>query len=100
MRPVAALKDQVQAVARKAAAAAVAAPALLAAHPALALVDDRLNGDGTGLTFGINSPVLGWVMAGVFGTVWALYFVAQRDETINTDLYGNDMDDEDAGASI
>lgn len=33
-------------------------------------------------------------MLGAFTTVWALYFVAQGDETINTDLYGKDMDDE------
>ena len=57
MRPVASLKAAAQKVAQK---AAVAAPALLAAaqaHPAFALVDDRLNGDGTGLTFGINEYV-------------------------------------------
>jgi photosystem II PsbW protein len=101
VRPVASLKAQVQRAARQAAAAAVAAPALLAAHPAFALVDDRLNGDGTGLKFGVNNPAIGWAMAGAFATVWALYYVAQKDETISTDLEGrNIIDDDDAGAQI
>lgn len=36
-------------------------------------VDDRLNGDGAGIPFGLNEPILGFVMIAVFGTVWALY---------------------------
>jgi photosystem II PsbW protein len=63
----------------KAAAAAVSLPALLAAQPALALVDDRLVGEGTGLIFGINDPSLFWVIAAVFTTVWAIYYVSSRD---------------------
>lgn len=63
----------------KAAAAAVSLPALLAAQPALALVDDRLVGEGTGLIFGINDPALFWVIAAVFTTVWAIYYVSSRD---------------------
>lgn len=47
----------------KAAAAGVSLPALLAAHPAFALVDDRLAGEGTGKIFGINDPALFWVLA-------------------------------------
>lgn len=47
----------------KAAAAGVSLPALLVAHPAFALVDDRLNGDGTGKILGINDPALFWVLA-------------------------------------
>jgi photosystem II PsbW protein len=101
VRPVASLKASVQRVVKQAAAAAAAAPALLAAHPAFALVDDRLNGDGTGLKFGVNNPAIGWAMAGAFATVWALYYVAQRDDTISTDLEGrNIIDDDDAGAQI
>lgn len=42
-------------------------------------VDDRLNGDGTGLVFGVNDPALGWALAGVFGTVWAVWFTSQKD---------------------
>jgi hypothetical protein len=38
-----------------------------------------MNGDGTGLIFGINDPSLFWVVAGVFGLVWAVYYVAGRD---------------------
>jgi photosystem II PsbW protein len=50
-------------------------------------VDERLNGDGTGLPFGVNDPVLGWVIVGVAGLVWSLYFAAQKD-------FGNFEDDE------
>jgi photosystem II PsbW protein len=74
----------------KAAAAAVSLPALLAAQPALALVDDRLVGEGTGLIFGINDPSLFWVIAAVFTTVWAIYYVSSRDldQGENDDEYG------------
>jgi photosystem II PsbW protein len=49
-------------------------------------VDERLNGDGAGIPFGVNDPALAWVIIGVFGTVWALYaasaksFGAQEEE--------------------
>ncbi|KIZ07373.1 Photosystem II reaction center W protein [Monoraphidium neglectum] len=76
-----------QQAARKAAAAVAAAPVLLASSPAFAIVDERLNGDGTGLPFGVNDPVLGWVIVGVAGLVWSLYFAAQKD-------FGNFEDDE------
>lgn len=36
-------------------------------------VDERMNGDGVGYALGVNQPILGWVIAGVFGLVWALY---------------------------
>ena len=118
-------RAQQQNLAQKAAAAAVALPALLAANPAFALVsgarqgcarwllavtedgqnscwepaapcdgslnthappppprpqvDDRLNGDGTGKILGINDPALFWVIAGVFTTVWSIYYLAGRD---------------------
>jgi hypothetical protein len=42
-------------------------------------VDDRLNGDGTGLPFGINDSALGFVLVGVLTTVWAIWFNAQKD---------------------
>lgn len=76
----------------KAAAAGVSVPALLAAHPALALVDDRLAGEGTGKIFGINDSSLFWNMLAIFGTVWAVYFVSQRD-------LGGD-EGEDSGLSL
>ena len=91
--------------AAKVAAAAASLPALLATHPALALVstphlkplllsserveglvnpvstpqvDDRLNGDGTGKILGIGS-VEGWAILIVFALVWSLYYAAQTD---------------------
>ena len=70
---------QVEELAKKAATIAATLPALVAASPAFALVDDRLNGDGVGLPFGVNDPALGWVIVGVAGIVWSLYFAAQKD---------------------
>lgn len=61
------------------AGAAIALPSLLATHPALALVDERLNGDGTGQILGINDASLFWVLVVVFGLVWAAYYNSQRD---------------------
>merc|ERR1739841_235084 len=49
------------------------------AQPALALVDDRLAGEGTGKALGINDPILGWVIIGVFTAVWAFYYIATKD---------------------
>eukprot|EP01024_Parvocaulis_polyphysoides_P007681 TRINITY_DN12273_c0_g1_i2.p3 TRINITY_DN12273_c0_g1~~TRINITY_DN12273_c0_g1_i2.p3 ORF type:complete len:122 (+),score=28.07 TRINITY_DN12273_c0_g1_i2:77-442(+) len=72
--------------------ALVAAPIMSAALPALALVDKRLNGDGTGLIFGINDAALFWVIAGVFTLVWIFYYISQPD-------LGGDEDDE-AGLSL
>ncbi len=70
---------QQQSVLAKAAAAGVSLPALLAAHPALALVDDRLAGEGTGKIFGMGESGTFWNVAIVFGLIWSLYYVAQRD---------------------
>lgn len=44
-----------------------------------AKVDDRMNGDGTGRPFGVNDPALGWVIVGVAGTMWALFYTSQKD---------------------
>ncbi|XVF31102.1 hypothetical protein REPUB_Repub16aG0116600 [Reevesia pubescens] len=55
-------------------AAAVAAVTTTAA-PAMALVDDRMSTEGTGLPFGLSNNVLGWILFGVFGLIWALYFI-------------------------
>ncbi len=30
--------------------------------------------EGTGLPFGLSNNVLGWILFGVFGLIWALYF--------------------------
>eukprot|EP00983_Pelagomonas_calceolata_P104518 1159037-Pelagomonas_calceolata.AAC.1 len=54
-------------------------PALFWPRLLLLQVDDRLNGDGTGLPFGVNDGILGWVIAGTLGTIWAIFFVSQKD---------------------
>lgn len=59
--------------------APTAAPLLTAAHaPAPPQVDDRLNGDGAGIALGVNEPVVGAHLLGVFTTIWALYWSALR----------------------
>merc|ERR1712216_90550 len=52
---------------------------LVFTNPAIALVDDRLAGEGTGKALGINDPILGWVIIGVFTTVWAAYYAATKE---------------------
>jgi photosystem II PsbW protein len=79
-------------VAKKAAAAFAALPALVAANPAFALVDDRLNGDGVGYALGVSDPALGWAIGGVASLIWILYFIAQRD-------FG-DFEDNDSGVGL
>ena len=57
-----------------------AGPIRAANHLTLATslqVDDRLNGDGAGIPFGVNEPVLGAHLLGVATTIWALYYIAQ-----------------------
>jgi photosystem II PsbW protein len=76
----------------KAAAAGVSVPALLAAHPAFALVDERLATEGTGKIFGINDGGLFWNMLAIFTTVWAVFYLSQRD-------LGGD-DGEDSGLTL
>ncbi|MVG17246.1 hypothetical protein EF849_22735, partial [Aeromonas jandaei] len=46
-----------------------------ATGPALALVDERLSTEGTGLSLGVSNNLLGWILFGVFGLIWALFFV-------------------------
>ena len=52
-----------------------AAAAATMSSPAMALVDERLSTEGTGLPFGLSNNLLGWILFGVFGLIWALYFV-------------------------
>lgn len=42
---------------------------------ALALVDERLSTEGTGLGLGLSNPKLAWILVGVTTLVWALFFV-------------------------
>ena len=52
-----------------------AASAAAMSGPAMALVDERLSTEGTGLPFGLSNNLLGWILFGVFGLIWTLYFV-------------------------
>ncbi|KAL2934600.1 Photosystem II reaction center W protein chloroplastic [Bienertia sinuspersici] len=52
-----------------------AAAAATMSSPAMALVDERMSTEGTGLPFGLSNNLLGWILLGVFGLIWALYFV-------------------------
>ncbi|XP_024402663.1 photosystem II reaction center W protein, chloroplastic [Physcomitrium patens] len=56
-------------------AAAVTSAATLAySHPVLALVDERLSTEGTGLGLGISNTKLTWILVGVTALIWTLYF--------------------------
>ncbi|VFQ59691.1 unnamed protein product [Cuscuta campestris] len=54
---------------------AAAAAALVTSPAAMALVDERMGTEGTGLPFGLNNNLLGWVPLGVVGLIWSLYMV-------------------------
>ncbi|KAB5568306.1 hypothetical protein DKX38_002099 [Salix brachista] len=54
---------------------AAAVAATMSSPAAMALVDERLSTEGTGLPFGLSNNLLGWILFGVFGLIWALYFV-------------------------
>ena len=55
-------------------ASGVVASALMASHPAMALVDERLSTEGTGLSLGLSNPLLIWILLGVATLIWTLYF--------------------------
>lgn len=59
----------------KGASLAAAAMAATMSSPAMALVDDRLSTEGTGLPFGLSNNILGWILFGVFGLIWTFYFI-------------------------
>ncbi|KAF1881160.1 hypothetical protein Lal_00023194 [Lupinus albus] len=65
-------------------AAACAATTTTMSSPAMALVDERLSTEGTGLPFGLSNNLLGWILFGVFGLIWTFYFIyvngLQEDE--------------------
>ncbi|GAX80106.1 hypothetical protein CEUSTIGMA_g7544.t1 [Chlamydomonas eustigma] len=77
---------------KKVAASLAALPALIVSHPAFALVDERLNGDGTGKPLGVNDEQQVFAMVGVFTLIWGLWFTASRDL--------GDFSDKDAGLKI
>ncbi|XP_004493748.1 photosystem II reaction center W protein, chloroplastic-like [Cicer arietinum] len=62
----------------------------LSSPAAIALVDERMSTEGTGLPFGLSNNLLGWILFGVFGLIWTLYFI-----------YASSLDeDEDSGLSL
>lgn len=67
-----------------------AACAATMSSPALALVDERMSTEGTGLPFGLSNNLLGWILLAVFGLIWTLYIV-----------YAGSLDeDEESGLSL
>nr|AFK35192.1 unknown [Medicago truncatula] len=54
---------------------AAACAAAMSSPAAMALVDERMSTEGTGLPFGLSNNLLGWLLFGVFGFIWALYFI-------------------------
>ncbi|PPD97547.1 hypothetical protein GOBAR_AA36946 [Gossypium barbadense] len=64
--------------------------ATVSSPSAMGLVDERMSTEGTGLPFGLSNNLLGWILFGVFGLIWALYFV-----------YTSSLDeDDDSGLSL
>ena len=66
------------AAAVKGAGASLLAMAATAA-PAMALVDERMSTEGTGLSLGLSNNLLGWILLGVFGLIWSLYTIYTSD---------------------
>ncbi|KAL3849927.1 hypothetical protein ACJIZ3_011809 [Penstemon smallii] len=69
---------------------AAACAAAMSSPEAMALVDERMSTEGTGLPFGLSNNLLGWLLLGVFGLIWALYF------TYTSNL----EEDEESGLSL
>lgn len=40
----------------------------------MVLVDERMLMEGIGLFFGLSNNLLGWILLGVFGLIWVVYF--------------------------
>ncbi|KAA8550799.1 hypothetical protein F0562_002483 [Nyssa sinensis] len=69
---------------------AAACAATMSSPAAMALVDERLSTEGTGLPFGLSNNFLAWIILAVFGLIWALYFI-----------YTSDLEeDEESGLSL
>uniref|UniRef100_A0ACD5T8Q6 Uncharacterized protein n=1 Tax=Avena sativa TaxID=4498 RepID=A0ACD5T8Q6_AVESA len=60
-----------------------------AVAPAMALVDERMSTEGTGLSLGLSNNLLGWILLGVFGLIWSLYTV-----------YSSTLDDDDESGGL
>ncbi|XP_052155636.1 photosystem II reaction center W protein, chloroplastic-like [Oryza glaberrima] len=83
--PAAAVKGATSMLAAAVTASSSSAPA------AMALVDERMSTEGTGLSLGLSNNLLGWILLGVFGLIWSLY-------TVYTSTL--DDDDESGGLSL
>ncbi|KAL3531272.1 hypothetical protein ACH5RR_010594 [Cinchona calisaya] len=69
---------------------AAACAATMSSPAAMALVDERLSTEGTGLPFGLSNNLLAWILLAVFGLIWAFYSV-----------YTSTLDeDEESGLSL
>ena len=83
-------QGNVSAVGAGVSAAATAALTAVMSNPVMALVDDRMSTEGTGLPFGLSNNLLGWILLGVFGLIWTFYFT-----------YTSSLDeDEESGLSL
>ena len=84
-------KDGKEAAAVKGASllGAESAMTMTAAAPAMALVDERMSTEGTGLSLGLSNNLLGWILLGVFGLIWSLYTV-----------YSSTLDDDDESGGL
>ncbi|KAL1367450.1 hypothetical protein AAHE18_02G052800 [Arachis hypogaea] len=51
----------------------VAIATTMSSPAAIALVDERMSTEGTGLPFGLSNNILGWILFGVFALIWSLY---------------------------
>ena len=81
---------------KKAALSAAVTSLASQALPALAVVDERLNGDGTGLIFGVNDESLGFILLTIPTLIFGLYYTANtKDENI---MAGGK--DDDSGLSL
>ncbi|XP_044980278.1 photosystem II reaction center W protein, chloroplastic-like isoform X1 [Hordeum vulgare subsp. vulgare] len=82
-------KDGKEAAVLKGAPLLAAVSAAVTASPALALVDERMSTEGTGLSLGLSNNLLGWILLGVFGLIWSLYTV-----------YSSTLDDDDESGGL
>ncbi|KAK1428373.1 hypothetical protein QVD17_17206 [Tagetes erecta] len=69
---------------------AAAVAATMSSPAAMALVDERMSTEGTGLPFGLSNNLLGWILFGVFGLIWTFFFV----------YTGSLEEDEESGLSL
>ncbi|KAI5019597.1 hypothetical protein ZWY2020_044485 [Hordeum vulgare] len=82
-------KDGKEAAVLKGTPLLAAVSAAVTASPALALVDERMSTEGTGLSLGLSNNLLGWILLGVFGLIWSLYTV-----------YSSTLDDDDESGGL